>query len=334
MQFDQLKRREFISLLGGAASWWPLAARAQQPMPRTREIAIWMGRPNDAEGQRHATAFRERLQALGWTAGRNVRTDYRWVIGDIDRVRMAKEIVEQRPDVIVVETTVGVAALARESRTIPMIFVNVSDPVGSGVVANLARPGGNITGFMSNEPTLGGKWPELLKEIAPGILRVGFLFNPITAPYSEAFLRHAENTGRSLGLEVTASPVSNDSDIERAIATLARGPDGGLIVLPETTTNTRSEFIIAVAARHRVPAIYAFRYQATAGGLISYGVDIADLFGSAAAYVDRIFRGENTAELPVQAPTRFRLVVNLITAKALGLTVPTATLLRADEVIE
>jgi ABC-type uncharacterized transport system substrate-binding protein len=326
-------RREFITLLGGAAAAWPFTTRAQEPA-RVREIAIWMGRPNDMEGQRHAAAFRERLQVLGWTVGRNIRTDYRWVTGDIDRTRMAKEIVEQKPDVIVVETTVGVAALARENRAIPMIFVNVSDPVGSGFVAKLAHPGGNITGFMSNEPTLGGKWPELLKEIAPEVAHVGFLFNPDTAPYAEPFIRHAEVTGRSLGVEVTASRARNDAEIEHAIAGIASKAGGGLIVLPEATTNARYEVIIAVAARHRVPAIYAYRYQAMGGGLISYGVDIADLFQGAAVYVDRIFRGEKPADLPVQAPTRFRLVVNMNTAKALGLLVPTTTLLRADEVIE
>jgi len=323
-----MRPRAFITLLGGAATW-PLAARAQQPV-RMREIAIWMGRPNDAEGQRHAAAFREALQTFGWVVGRNIRTDYRWVTGDIDRTRMAKEIIEQQPDVIVVETTVGVEALARESRTIPMIFVNVSDPLGSGFVANLAHPGGNITGFMSNEPTLGGKWPELLKEIAPAVGRVGFLFNPDTAPYAEPFLRHAQGAAHLLGMEVAAARVRNDAEIEQAIAGIANNPGGGLIVLPESTTNARFEVIIAVAARHRVPAIYAYRYQAISGGLISYGVDIADLFRGAAAYVDRILRGEKPFDLPVQAPTRFRLVVNLKTAKALGLTPPTATLLRAD----
>jgi putative ABC transport system substrate-binding protein len=326
-------RREFITLLGGAAAAWPLAARAQQS-GRTRQITVWMGRGNDPEGLRNSSAFRQELQALGWADGRTVRTDYRWVTGDIDRARLAKEVVEQQPDVIVIETTPGVAALSRESRTIPMVFVNVSDPVGSGFVANLARPGGNITGFMSNEPTLGGKWPELLKEIAPGVARVGFLFNPDTASYAEAFLRQAENAARSLGMELTASHARNDVEIDHAIATLASSPGGGLIVLPETTTNTRSQFIIAMAARYRLPAIYAYPYQATGGGLISYGVDLAELFRGAATYVDRILRGEKPADLPVQAPARFRLVVNLKTANALGLTVPTATLLRADEVIE
>jgi putative tryptophan/tyrosine transport system substrate-binding protein len=329
---SHIERRKFLATLGGAAAW-PLAATAQQA-GRTRQITVWMGRGNDAEGLRNGSAFRQGLQALGWTDGRNVRTDYRWVTGDIDRVRLAKEVVEQQPDVIVVETTPGVAALSRESRIIPMIFVNVSDPVGSGFVASLARPGGNVTGFMSNEPTLGGKWPELLKEIAPTVARVGFLFNPDTAPYAEAFLHQAENAARSLGMELTASRARNDVEIDQALATLASNPGGGLIVLPETTTNTRSQFIIAMAARYRLPAIYAYPYQATGGGLISYGVDLADLFRGAATYVDRILRGEKPDDLPVQAPAKFRLVVNLKTANALGLTVPTATLLRADEVIE
>ena len=327
-----IKRRKFITLLGGAVAW-PVAARAQQPA-HMREIVIWMGRPNDAEGQRHAAAFREGLKTFGWMAGRNIRTDYRWVTGDIDRARMAKEIVEQKPDVIVVETTVGVEALARESRTIPTIFVNVSDPIGSGFVANLAHPGGNVTGFMSNEPILGGKWPELLKEIAPAVARAGFLFNPDTAPYAEPFLHNAQSAGRLLGMEVAAARVRNDSEIEQAVEGVAKNSDGGLIVLPESTTNARFEVIIATAARHRVPAIFAYRYQAVAGGLISYGVNNADLFRGAAAYVDRILKGEKPANLPVQAPTKFELVVNLKTAKALGLDVPWILQQRADEVIE
>jgi ABC-type uncharacterized transport system substrate-binding protein len=333
MQFDPLKRRDFITLLGGAAAAWPLAARAQQG-GRMREIAVWMGRPNDMEGRRHAKAFRDALQALGWTVGRNIRTDYRWVTRDIDRTHMAKEIIEQQPDVIVVESTVGIGALSRESSTIPMIFVNVTDPVEGGFVASLARPGGNVTGFLSNEPPLGNKWPQLLKEIAPETNRIGFLFNPDTAPYADPFQRHAEEAARLLGMELTPSRFRNDVEMDRAIARIASNRGGGLIVLPEPTTNARSELIISMAARNGVPAVYAYRYQVINGGLISYGVDIADLFQSAAGYVDRIFRGEKPAGLPVQAATKFRLVVNLNTAKALGLTVPTTTLLRADEVIE
>jgi putative tryptophan/tyrosine transport system substrate-binding protein len=321
-----MKRREFITLIGGAAAW-PAAARAQQP-ERVREITVWMGRPNDAEGRRNAKAFREGLQAFGWTVGRNIRIDYHWVTRDIDRSHMANEIIEQRPDVIVVETTVGIGALSRESSTIPMIFVNAIPE--AGFVASLARPGGNVTGFLSNEPTLGSKWPELLKEIAPETARIGFLFNPDTAPYAEPFQRHAEETTRLLGMELTPSRFHNDVEMGHAIASIASNRGGGLIVLPEPTTNARSEMIISMAARNRLPALFAYRYEVINGGLISYGVDIADLFQSAAAYVDRIFRGEKPADLPVQAATKFRLVVNLNTAKALGLTVPAATLLRAD----
>jgi putative ABC transport system substrate-binding protein len=327
-----MRRRNFITLLGGAAAW-PLPLRAQ-PSGRVRQIIIWMGRANDAEGQRLVAAFRQGLQALGWTDGRNIRTDYRWVTGDIDRQALAKEVVEQQPDVIVAETTPGTAALARERRTIPIVFFNVSDPIGSGFVPSLAHPGGTITGFMSNEPTLGGKWPELLKEVAPGVGRIGFMFNPDTASYAESFLRSAEAAARSLGVELFASRVRSDGEIERAIAALGSAPDGGLIVLPEATTNARSALIIELAARHRVPAIYAFGFQAAGGGLISYGVDLADSLRGAASYVDRILKGEKPADLPVQAPTKFALVINLKTANALGLTVPTSTLLRATEVIE
>ena len=328
-----IRRREVITLLGGAAAAWPVVARAQQT-GRLSEITVWMGRTNDAEGQQYAAAFRERLQALGWTNRRNVRIDYRWVTGDLDRVSLAKEIIEQRPDVILVETTPAVAAFARESSTIPIVFVNVSDPVGGGFVASLARPGGSITGFISNEPTLGGKWTQLLKEVAPGVARVGFMFNPEVAPYAEAFMRPAEDAVRSLGIEFLASRVRNDGEIEQAINALGGGSNGGLIVLPDPTTNTRSAFIIGLAARHGLPAIYAWRFQALGGGLISYGCDLAESFRDAASYVDRILRGEKPSTLPVQMPTKFSLVVNLKTARALGLEVPWQLQQRADEVIE
>jgi putative ABC transport system substrate-binding protein len=328
-----MQRRKFSTILGGAATW-PLAARAQQPAG-TPKLAIWMGRPDDAEGRRLATAFRAGMLALGWTIDSNIHADFHWVTGDdVERTRTAKEMVAPRPNVLVVETTVGIATLSRESRTIPMIFVNVSDPVGSGFVPNLAHPGGNITGFMSNEPTLGGKWPELLKEVAPRTALVGFLYNPDTASYAEAFLRQAEAAALSIGVKLFAAQARNDAEIERTMSELASQPDSGLIVLPEATTNARSDVIIALAARHRVPAIYAYRHQAAAGGLISYGVDLADSFRAAATYADRILRGEKPADLPVQAPTKFDLVVNLKTAKSLGLTVPTATLLRATELVE
>ena len=329
-----MRRREFITLLGGAAAAWPLTARAQQ-RGRMPQITIWMSRAEDAEGRRHASAFREGLRALGWIDGRNIRTDYRWVPGDVDRVRTtAKEVAAQQPDLIVAETTPAVAALSHEGPTLPIVFVNVSDPVGSGFIASLPHPGGGITGFMSNEPTLGGKWPELIKEVAPGIVRIGFLFNPSTSPHAEPFMRQADAAASAIGIKLSAAPFQDDAEIERVIATLSREPGSGLIVLPEPSTNVRSAIIIELAARYRLPTLYAFRYQATGGGLISYGVDLADSFHDAAAYVDRILKGEKPADLPVQAPTKFTLIVNLKTAKALGLEVPTSTLLRATEVIE
>jgi putative tryptophan/tyrosine transport system substrate-binding protein len=258
-----MRRRDFIALLGGAAAAWPMAARAQQG--EKRQITIWMGRPNDAEGLRLAVAFREALQALGWTNGRNVRIDYRWVTSDIDRLSLAKEVVEQQPDVIVAETTAAVTALSRVTRTIPIVFVNVSDPIGGGFVGSLAQPGGVITGFISNEPTLGSKWPGLLKEIAPAVERLAFLFNPDTAPYAESFLRQAEAGAVSLGLQLSALPIHNDPEIERTIITLTSAPCGGLIVLPEAFTNTHSARIIELAAQHRLPTIYTYRFQAAAG---------------------------------------------------------------------
>src|SRR5262249_14390565 len=218
---------------------------------RVPRITIWMGRTNDAEGERLAAAFRQGLQIPGWGEGGKIETDYRWVTGDIDRAALARAIVGQQPDVIVVETTAGLAALSSENRTIPIVFVNVSDPVGGGFVATLARPGGTITGFTSNEPTLGSKWTELIKEIAPGVRRVGLLFNPDTAPYAKAFLRLGEPAARSIGLELIPSRARNDAEFEHAIATLGEQPGGGLIVLPEATTNARSALIIALAARHR-----------------------------------------------------------------------------------
>ena len=272
-----MKRREFIKMITGSTAAWPLTARAQQPA-RLRHIAIWMGRAEDAEGQRHATAFRQGLQVLGWTDGRNIRTDYRWVRGDVGHLpTIAKEMIGQRPDVILAETTPAVAALSRESRTIPIVFVNVSDPIGSGFVTNLANPGGIITGFTSNEPTLGSKWPELLKEIAPGVKRIGFIFNPETSPMRKHSCRLPRRLLLPLGLGCP-SPFKNDAELERVIGALASEPGGSLIVLPEPTTNVRSDLIAWTGEPLPPPAIYAFRYQATGGGLISYGVDLAESF--------------------------------------------------------
>jgi len=332
-----LRRRDFIAGLGGAtaaSALWPRAALAQQSS-RMRRIVVWMSQLDDPEGQRVLAPFRQRLQALGWIDGRNIRVDYRWVFGDINRFRaVAKEVVDQNPDIIVAGGTPAVAALARASTTIPIVFANVSDPIGSGFIASFARPGGTITGFTSNEPILGGKWPELLKEIVPNIRRIGLMFNPDTAPYGEAFLREAVVSARTLGLELFAARIHDAAEIEQAMAALAAEPGGGLIVLPEVTTNFQSDLIIRLAARHRLPAIYAFEFEAVAGGLMSYGADVADEFRGAAVYVDRILKGDKPADLPVQAPTKFKMVLNLKTAKALGLAVPTVTLLRADDVIE
>jgi putative ABC transport system substrate-binding protein len=327
-----MRRRELIAGLVGTAAAWPLAGHTQEST--NRKIAVWLARPDNLEGQRLFTAFRQRLQVLGWADGQNIRIDYHWVVGDIDRVRnVAKVIAEQHPEVILVESTLGVATLSRENRTVPIVFVNVSDPIGSGFVASLSRPGGAITGFISNEPTLGGKWVELIKEIAPMIRRVALMFNPDTAPYADEFVRYAKAAAGFSRIEFRAAQIHNDAEIEQAISALAGEPLGGLIALPDATVNARPDLIIGLAARYRVPAIYAFGTQASGGGLMSYGVDLADESRSAAVYVDRILRGSKPADLPVQAPARFVTVLNLKNANALGLTVPLATLLRADEVI-
>jgi len=329
-----MKRRTFISLLGGAAAVWPLAARAQQG-ERMRQIAVLMGSADDTEGRRHLTAFREGLQALGWADGRNLRTDYRWAAGDADRMRsFAKEVVKQRPEVMLIETTPQVAAFMQESRTIPIVFVNVSDPIGSGFVASLAHPGGAVTGFISNEPALGSKWVQVLNDIAPRVRRVGFLFNPSTAPYVGPFFRSAEAAAATYGVELTALPIHDEIEMDDKLGTFGREPAGGLIVMPEIFTTVHHKRIVALANQYRLPTVHAFRFFATSGGLISYGVDIADQFRRAASYVDRILRGEKPGDLPVQAQTRLAMVINLNTAKALGLDVPPTLLIRADEVIE
>jgi putative ABC transport system substrate-binding protein len=325
-----MRRREFIAALGSAAAW-PVVVHGQQEQ---RQIIVWISRANDAEGRRLGSALRAALQAFGWINGQNARIDYRWVTSEIDRPGLATEIVEQRPDVIVAETTAAVAALAGATSTIPIVFVNVSDPIGGGFVESLARPGGAITGFISNEPTLGSKWPGLLQEIAPEVRRMAFLFNPDTASYAEAFLRQAEAAALASGIQVSPAPVSSDPEVERLVAGLASAPGAGLIVMPDAFTNTHSARIIELTVQHRLPAIYAYRFQAAGGGLIAYGVDLADSLRAATSYVDRILRGEKPANLPVQVPAKFSLVINLNTAKMVGITVPTSLLARADEVIE
>ena len=281
-------------------------------------------------------AFQQSLQKLGWAEGRNIRIDYRWAAGDADRLQtFAKEVIELHPDVILTHTTLAVATLRRETPTIPIVFVTLSDPIGSGFIASLAHPGGNNTGFINVDHTLGSKWLELVKEVAPGVKRAALLFNPDTAAaFYAAYLHPFETAGRSLLVETTAAPFRNKEEIESAIAALGREPAGALVVIPDIPTLVHRDLIIALAAQHRVPAIYPFRYFVASSGLMSYGVDPVEMHRRAAAYVDRILRGEKAADLPVQAPTKFELVINLKTAKALGLTVPPTLLARADEVIE
>jgi putative tryptophan/tyrosine transport system substrate-binding protein len=327
-----MRRREFITLLGGAAVGWPLAGRAQQA-DRVRRIGVLMPFSEaDVEGQAGTNAFRQELLRLGWRDGDNVRIDSRWS-SDIDRIRAnAIDLVKSQPDVILVRAPRGLTALRQETRTIPIVFVAVSDPVGAGFVTSLARPGGNITGFSLIEFTLIGKLLELLKEIAPNVTRVALIHtgNPSTNLYVRAF----EAAATSFAVQAITSFVRSPDEMERAIEAFAREPNGGLLIPPDVFIAVHRDVFVALAARYRLPAIYSDRSLITAGGLIYYGVERTDLFRRAASYVDRILKGENPGELPVQQPTKFELIINLKTAKALGLTVPPGVLSIADEVIE
>ena len=328
-----MRRREFMTVLGGAAIGWPLAARAQGE--RMRRIGVLMGiAESDPARQSLVAAFTEALQELGWSSGRNIRIEYRWGAGDAERIRnFARELVEMQLDLIVGHTTPVVAALKAQTRTIPIVFTQVSDPVGSGFIDGFAKPGGNITGFTNLESSMGSKLGELLKEVAPTITRVAVMFTPDTAPdRGTYFLRPVEAAAPSLHVEVIPAPVHNDAEIESAITTLV--PGTGLIVMPDIFILAHRERILALADRHRMPAAYAYRLFAASGGLLSYATDLADLFRRAARYVDRILTGTKPAELPVQQPTKFELVINLKTAKTLGLNVPLSLQAGADEVIE
>jgi ABC-type uncharacterized transport system substrate-binding protein len=327
-----MRRRAFITLLGGAVAW-PLAARAQQAGPRYR-IGVMLGfEANDPEARRYIAALKEGLQDLGWTDGRNIEFDYRWPAADPERIRAgAIELVGTRPSVILVNSTPATRILHRETQTVPVIFVNIADPIRSGFVASLANPGGNLTGFTNFEPAMGGKWLELLKEIAPDRTRTALLFNPNT--HSGQYFRLIETVAPSLGMESMQLPVKDAAEIERGIASLGQRQKAGLVVMPDTFATVHRDLIIALAALHGVPAIYPFRNFVKAGGLISYGLDDADLYRRAASYVDRILKGAKPADLPVQAPSKFELVINLKSAKALGLDVPGFLQQRADEVIE
>jgi len=329
-----VKRRAFITLLGGAAAW-PLAARAQQAGMRC--IGVLMAYAHsDTEGQLHFGAFRDELRRLGWIEGRTVAIEARWAPpGDVAaRDGFAKEIVALRPDLIIAHSTPNTAALLRLTKTIPIVFAQVADPVESGFVASFARPGGNVTGFVVMDGPMAGKWLELLREVAPGVKRVAMLFNPGTATFAEAFLKPLQSASTVVGVEVIAARVKDAAALETAIAAHAREPDGGLIVMPDSFLNRRAAEITALAARYRVPAVYPYRFYAEAGGLLSYGVDLLDNYRHAAGYADRILKGDWPGELPVQAPVKFELVINLKAAQALGLDVPWILQQRADEVIE
>jgi putative tryptophan/tyrosine transport system substrate-binding protein len=330
-----VKRREFITLLGGAAVAWPVAARAQQS-ERGRRIGVLMSlASNDRESPFRVAALQQALEQLGWTAGRNIRIDYRWTGGDANLTRtFAKELVELKPDVIIGVTTPLVAAILRETRTVPVVFVQVIDPIRTGLVPSLANPGGNITGFTNFEFSMGSKWLGLLKEISPRMARVAILFNPEIAQYPLDFLRLIDNDAPSFAITPIAVPVSDPDAIETSVGRLIGEPNLGLLVLPDLFMSVHRERAVATAARHGIPAIYPFRYFAESGGLVSYGIDSSDLFRRAADYADRILKGAKPGDLPVQLPTKFELVINLKTAKALGLTVPDKLLALADEVIE
>jgi putative tryptophan/tyrosine transport system substrate-binding protein len=328
-----MKRREFITLLGGAAAW-PLATRAQQ-RDQVRRIGVLTSlTEHDPVIKARLAAFRQGLEKRGWSEGRNVHIDYRYAPAGAQAQVLAKELVALQPDVIFANGTQTIAALQRESRTVPIVFATVSDPVGSGFIASLPRPGGNITGVMLFEASVTGKWLAMLKEIAPRLERAAFVVNPKTAPYYNYYLGAAESLSPSLGIKLVPSLVENVADIEHTIEAFARTPNGGLVLPPDSNTNVHRGLIIALAAQYSLPTVAWFREFVAAGGLMSYGADLVDTFRQAVAYVDRILRGDKPADLPVQAATKFETIVNLKTAKALGLTVSPGLLVAADEVIE
>jgi putative ABC transport system substrate-binding protein len=329
-----MRRREFITLVGGAAAAWPLAARAQQGEPMRRVGALMSTAADDPEGQARIAAFQQGLQQFGWTIGRNVRIDSRWPAGDSERIRRyAAELVALSPDVILATGSAAAGPLLQATRTVPIVFVIVPDPVGAGLVNSLARPGGNATGFIQFEYAISGKWLELLKEIAPRVTRAAVLRDPaITGGIGQFGAIQA--VAPSLGVEVSPVNVRDAGEIERAIADFARSPNGGLIITGSALAVVHRHLVITLAAKHQLPAVYFQRTFVADGGLISYGADVVDQYRRAASYVDRILKGEKPADLPVQAPTKYELVINLKSAKALGLEIPSSVLARANEVIE
>jgi putative ABC transport system substrate-binding protein len=327
-----MRRRKFLGLVGGAASW-PAVALAQHPEPM-RRIGVLVGlAENDPEMKERLAGFRQGLEKLGWLEGRNVRIDYRFAPAGAQARLLARELIALRPDVILTQSTPATAAMQQETRTIPIVFASVADPIGSGFIASLSRPGGNLTGLLQYEEGITGKWLAMLKQIAPNLTRAALVANPRTAAF-DYFLQSAKAVAPSLAIDLVPTPVDNAADIERAIKTFAREPNGGLVLPPDTSTVVHRNLIIALAAQHRLPAVYAIRVFVAAGGLMYYGTDFVDLSRQGASYVDRILRGAKPADLPVQTPTKFETVVNRKTAKALGLAVPPGLLIAADEVIE
>ena len=329
-----MRRRQFIAALGGAVAW-PLTARAQ-PSKKTRRLSYLHGlAENDPEAQARIVAFQQALAALGWIEGRNITIDHRFAGGDPARAQaIAADVVDSAPDLIISNSTPVLAAIKSATTSIPVVFAVVNDPVGQGLIASLARPGGNITGFTFIEFPIIGKWLEMLNEVAPGMDRVALIFNPQTVPYYAGYLRSFESEPRSIAVEVAAAPVRNEGEIETAVAALAGKPGGGLIVAPDPFINVHRALIMALAQRYRLPAVYGFRHFVPEGALMSYGPDAIDTVRRSASYVDRIFKGANPADLPAQGATKFELSINLKTARTLGFTVPPSLLARADEVIE
>jgi putative tryptophan/tyrosine transport system substrate-binding protein len=330
-----VKRRAFMTLLGGAAAAWPLVARAQ-PAERVRRIAVLMNNAeDDPEGQARAEAFRQGLQALGWIEGKNLRIDWYWTAGDIGRTRSnVMELAGRPPEIIVANGRVTLSEAVQAIRSIPVIFVLVNDPVGQGFISNLARPGGNVTGFTFFEYSMFGKSLELLKKVAPAVTRLACIFNPDMSAYYDQFLPAFETDARQYSVKLIIARVGTEAEINAAVAKLAAAPGGGLIVLPDAYTLVHRNLIVQSTAQHRIPAIYSYRQVVKEGGLLSYGPETSDIFQRSASYVDRILKGANPAELPAQAPVKFELAINLKTATALGLTVPLTVVALADEVIE
>jgi putative ABC transport system substrate-binding protein len=330
-----MRRREFITLIGTAVAAWPLTARAQQP-DRMRRIGVLMGlAEDDPDTKARLAGLRQGLERLGWSEGRNVRVDYRFAPAGAQAQVLAKELVALQPDVVLSNASPATSALQQQTRSIPIVFTGVADPIGSGFVVSLARPGGNITGFLLFEASTAGKWLAMLNDIAPNLSRAAVVINPKTAVYYEFYLRAAQAAASSLGIDIVFAPIENDpANISRSFEAFARAPNGGLILLPDTNTNLHRDLIIRLAAQHRLPAVYTDRLFVVAGGLMCYGTDRAEQFRTAASYLDSILRGAKPADLPVQVPTKYETVINLKAAKALGLTVPPALLVAADEVIE